>query len=383
MPNKKILHVVNIYFVLPYFIGEQFLYLEEKGYDMHVVCSPSEHLNAYSKKMGFKYKEISILRTISIFQDLKSLLSICNYIKKNKIDIVVGHTPKGGLLAMLAAYVTRVPNRIYFRHGLVYETSSGIKRKVFILMEKLSAKCATKIVCVGPSVYEKSLFDNLNKEDKQIVIGRGTCGGIDSMLKFNPENIDIQKRDNVKNLLNLNSTDFVIGYCGRLVKDKGIIDLVTAFQQVSTKYNFKLLLVGDFEERDALPADIIIKIKSDPNIIITGFIFNDIEYYYSLMDVFILPSYREGFPMSVLEASSMKRPVLTTTVTGCIDSIIDGKTGFYVSNSSYGIMKGILRLREYSNLEEMGENGRKFVLEYFDNKILWPMIENELYSNKS
>ena len=116
----NILHVVNIYFVLPYFIGDQFTYFKERGYRMNVVCSPSEYLADYAKKQGFDYIETPVNRSISIKQDLASIRNICKFIRKQKIDIVVGHTPKGALLAMIAGWLCRVPKRIYFRHGLVY-----------------------------------------------------------------------------------------------------------------------------------------------------------------------------------------------------------------------------------------------------------------------
>ena len=331
MSNKSILHVVNIYFVLPYFIGDQFLYFNNKGYKLHVICSPSEHIHNYALEKKFSYKEISILRSISILQDIKSIVLICKYIKSNKIDIVCGHTPKGALLSMIAASIMRVPKRIYFRHGLVYETSNKFQRNLLIFLDRITSKFATKIVCVSPSVYKCSLEDKLNEESKQIILGKGTCGGIDSLNKFNPDKIDFKKLEVLRRQLKLSSSNFVLGYCGRLVKDKGIIDLIDAFNKLSAeqKSEIKILLVGDYEERDALPAEITVLINNDDNIIKTGFIYSDIEYYYSLMNVFILPSYREGFPTSVLEASAMKLPVLTTRVSGCIDSIIDGETGFF------------------------------------------------------
>ena len=380
MSSKSILHVVNIYFVLPYFIGDQFKYMKSKGYDMHVISSPSEYLSSYAEKQGFKYREIQVSRTFSIFQDLKSLLEIIKYIRNNNIKIVVGHTPKGALLAMLASAVLRVPDRIYFRHGLMYETSKGFKYLVLITMERFTSLCAKKVVCVSQSIFDKSLEHKLNNKNKQIVIGRGTCGGIDAINKFNPEIINKNRLFQLKLDYQISESDFVIGYCGRLVRDKGIVELVKAIVNLNKKYKVKLLLVGDYEERDALPKDTIDIIERDPNIIKTGFIFKDIEYYYCLMNMFILPSYREGFGMSVLEASAMKLPVLTTRVTGCVDSIIEGITGFYVENSSESIEKEIISIMFNCDGNVIGANGRDFVLKYFDNRILWPLFEKQLYS---
>lgn len=383
--SKNILHVVNIFFVLPYFIGSQFKYLNKRGFKQHVICSPSHHLHEYSKEMGFQYQEIEILRAIHLLKDIKSIIQIVRYIKKNKIDTVVGHTPKGALLAMIAGFIMRVPKRIYFRHGLVHETMVGFKRWLMINIDRLTALFATKVVCVSPSLFQKSLDYKLNNSSKQIVLGKGTCGGIDAKNKFNPLMIDSAKQNDLQKKLDIHKDDYIIGFCGRLVRDKGIIELVEAFVDIQkrTKRKLKLLLVGDFEERDKLPFNIQETISNHPDIIITGFIFDSIEYYYSLMNIFVLPSYREGFPTSVLEASAMNIPVLTTTVTGCIDSIIEGETGFYISHTSEDISSKIMGLINSTSTKsnEIVENGRKFVLKNFDNQILWPIIEKELYNN--
>lgn len=382
--TKHILHVVNIYFALPYFIGEQFLHFKDKGYRLHVICSPSPYLDSYAKKMQFDYAEIDIIRAIKPIKDLKVLFFICRYIKKNKIYIVVGHTPKGAFLSMLSAWLMRVPKRIYFRHGLVYETSKGFMKTLLIYIDRLTALCATKVVCVSPSLYRRSLEDDLNKESKQMILGRGTCGGIDTKRKFNPEEINLAEIINLRKCLGISEGSTVIGYCGRLVRDKGIIDLINAFEIVRHKFNerkIKLLLVGMFEERDALPDEIKSKIIADNDIICTGFINESIKNYYALMDIYILPSYREGFGMSVLEASSMQIPVLTTKVTGCIDSIIEDSTGKYVENNSVSIADGIsFYLINSQTAIYHGKNGREFVVRYFDQEILWPEIE-KLYKN--
>ena len=263
------------------------------------------------------------------------------------------------------------------------KTMKGFKRKLMINLDRLTAMCSTKVVCVSPSLCIESLKAKLNPQKKQVILGKGTCGGIDSLKKFNPDKITIEKLNQIRSLLKIENNVFVIGYCGRLVKDKGIIELVEAFEHLKFVHDrkVKLLLVGDFEERDALPTTIIDKIRSNGDIIVTGFIFNDIEFYYALMNLYVLPSYREGFPTSVLEASAMKIPILTTKATGCIDSIIEGETGEYITNSSENISVSILTLMNSDKLKKMGENGRNFVLNNFDNQILWPLIEDKLYNN--
>jgi glycosyltransferase involved in cell wall biosynthesis len=380
---RRVLHVLNTYFALPYFIGEQFNYFRNKGCDFCVICSPSPYLKPYALKMGFKYKEVEIARTITPLKDFKAFIQICRYINKNKIDTVIGHTPKGGLVSMLAAFIMRVPKRIFFRHGLAYETASGIKRQLLLNAERLTAFCATEVVCVSPSIYNLSIKDRLNSQKKQLTLGKGTCGGIDTINKFNPAKISSIKVEALRNKLGISDNAFVIGFCGRLIKDKGIQELVEGFDIIRSHYSekvFRLLLVGMFEERDALPEHIIKRIYEDHGIVYTGFINDSIEYYYSLMNVDVLASYREGFGMSVIEASAMEIPVLTSRSTGCIDSIIEGSTGRYIEITPSSIAEGIeLYLNNPEQARTYGKNGREFVKRNFDNLIIWKELE-QFYS---
>ena len=341
--NKNILHVVNIYFVLPYFVGGQFKYFRNRGFRFHVVCSASEYLDGYAKENGFNYRVLPVLRSINILQDFKTIIGICRYIKEKQIGIIVGHTPKGGLLSMVAGWLMRVPNRIYFRHGLVYQTSYGLKRFILMSVDRLASLCATKIVCVSPSVLQQSIEDRLAPLMKE-------KWGIDN-------------------------NDWVIGYSGRLVRDKGIIELVRAFRNVKKDNpHYKLLLVGMFEVRDALPDDIQQDIKSDSQIVWTDFQNSDMEYFYSMMNVYVLASYREGFPTGVLEAQSMEVPVITTRATGCCDSIQEGLTGLFVEHDVNQLAAAICHIHNGGTSID-GKKARTWVRNNFENHIVWKEIE--------
>lgn len=375
MHNKNILHVVNIYFVIPYFIGGQFRYFTDKGYKMHVVCSESPYLDDYAKEQGFDYRVIPILRSVNIKQDIKSIRAICKYIKEKNIGIVVGHTPKGGLLSMISAWLMHVPVRIYFRHGLVYQTSHGLKRFILKTVDRITSLLATKIVCVSPSVLRHAIDDKLAPASKQIILANGTCCGIDTNQKFNPDNIDKAKLLAMKKRWGIKDGDWVIGYTGRLVRDKGIIELVRAFRLLrGDDPHYKLLLVGMFEVRDALPDDVQADIKNDSQIVWTDFQNSDMEYFYSMMNVYVLPSYREGFPTGVLEAQAMKVPVITTKATGCIDSIHENETGLFVGHNAKEIANAIKKIHN-GQTGINGEKARKWVVENFENHIVWKEIE--------
>lgn len=373
--HKNILHVVNIYFVIPFFIGGQFKYFSDKGYKLHVVCTESPYLKEYAARQGFDYREIPVLRSINLIQDLKSIWQICKYIKEKQIGVVVGHTPKGGLLSMIAGWLTKVPNRIYFRHGLVYQTSHGLKRFILMSVDRLASALATRIVCVSPSVLEHSIKDGLAPASKQLILHKGTCCGIDTEGQFNPANIDSEKLLAMKTRWGLQATDWVIGYSGRLVRDKGIIELIHAFRVVKKEDpRYKLLLVGMFEARDALPEDVQHDIKNDPRIVWTDFQNADMEYFYAMMNVYVLASYREGFPTGVLEAQSMGVPVITTRATGCCDSIVEGETGLFANHDAHQLADAIRSLHDgTSGLS--GSKARNWVRQNFENHIVWKEIE--------
>ncbi|WP_371136739.1 glycosyltransferase [uncultured Bacteroides sp.] len=244
-------------------------------------------------------------------------------------------------------------------------------------MDRLSAQLATKVVCVSPSVYKRSLEDKLNMGSKQILLSKGTCNGID-IERFNRDKLDYSRIERLKADLGLNRYNFIIGFTGRMVRDKGIIELVNAFKCLQGNHpNIALLLVGMLEKRDALPENIVNEIKRNSSIIYTGYVENAmIEYYYAMMNLFVLPSYREGFPTSVLEASAMELPVITTKVTGCIDSIIEEKTGIYVEHDSGSLAIAIENFYHDEMLcHEYGRNGRKFVVDNFEQHIIWKEIE--------
>lgn len=379
--QKNILHVVNIFYVLPYFFGNQLKYFSDLGYGLHIACSPSPNLAAFAAQQHISYIEVPIRRAYSLVADIKAMLALAKYIRRNEIDIVAGHTPKGALLSMIVAMVLRVPKRIYFRHGLMYETSVGIKRWMLMQAERLTAFCASQIVCVSPSVYDRSLLDSLNSASKQLVLGLGTCTGIDTLNKFNRETLDPLKLKFYREKYGIGEGELVLGFTGRMAKDKGILFLLNAFLSLRKTMPIRLLFVGDIDERDPLDQASVNIIHEHPDIIKTGFITDDIEYMYAMMTIFVLPSYREGFPTSILEASSMKLPVITTRVTGCIDAVLEDVTGCFVDHDSIQIAKCIEQfIDDKELLSKFGRQGREFAVNNFDNQVVWPILLRDIYS---
>lgn len=379
--NNNILHVVNVFFVLPYFIGEQFDYFRNKGYNYYVACSPSVELESYSIEKKFTPIEVKISRNFNFINDLIAISKLVVQIKKNKIKIVVGHTPKGGLVAMIASYLCHTKKRIYFRHGLMFETSSGLKKQLLILIEKLTSLLATEVISVSQSVLEKSKIYRLDLRSKNRILGNGTCNGIDTLNKWNPQNFTTHDILEKKNELKIKIDDIVIGYVGRIVRDKGINELIRAWKMIKAEFeNVKLVLVGPIEQRDSIEFETLFYIENDETIIYTGLV-KETDIYYSIFDIFILPSYREGFPTVVLEASSMQLPVITTNNTGCIDSICENVSGIFCEVNEFSIYEKIKIYLYNSQLRiNHGLNGRKFVIEKFQQNLIWSEIE-KLYLN--
>ena len=380
--KPKILNVSNIYFTLPYFFGDQLTYFKRKGYNITLVCSPDDKLKYFAKKHGCAWKEIFIPRVMSPKLVLRCLWKLVRFINHEKFDIVCGHTPVGGLVTILASWLCGVKKRVFFRHGLAYETSHGLKRSILMNAERLASMLSTHVVCVSSYLIERSISDRLTKKNKMILLHKGSCNGIDVLGKFCKENLDKGHLHKLNQKIGINDEDFVIGFVGRLVQDKGIEELVAAFKCISKKRkNTKLLLVGMLEERDAITPETVSDIKTNPNIIHTGLILDDIEYYYAMMDVFVLCTHREGFGSALIEAASMGIPTLTTSHSGSKDAICEGLTGMFITMNDVDSI--IEKISMYMNNKELrmqhGRQGREWVLKNFRQEIIWTEIENKIY----
>jgi glycosyltransferase involved in cell wall biosynthesis len=378
--REKVLHIITVSFVINHFFGKQFLYLKEKtANEYHLGCTSSVDFLRLSNELGYIPFEVEITRSISPLKDIKAIIKVYQYIKKNKIDKVVGHTPKGGMVAMIAAFFANVSNRIYYRHGIIYETSRGFKRNFLKNTERLTGFLAKQVVCVSNSVKEISERDNLNHTNKNIVLGNGTCNGIDTVERFNPVNRDISEIIALKERFEISSVNKVVGYVGRLVKDKGIDDLIAAWNFVKLKFPMaRLLLVGPIEEKDAISEYTKKQIVSDSSIIHIDFV-DDASPYFLMMNVFVLPTYREGFPTVSLEASSMGLPVVITKATGCEEAIKENQTGLFTSNEPLDIAAKLLFYLENDKIAKLhGKMGRLFVRENFEQTRIWDLMSEQL-----
>lgn len=378
----KLIHVFSIFGTAESFFDGQFKYLTDKGYKVVVVSSDAPNTDAFCRRNGVRFVPVNIPRSVSPNAIVKAVKSLCSLIRKEKADAVFGHTPVGALCAMIAARLCGVKNRVYYRHGLIYTTMQGLKRTIFKKEEKFVASLATSVVNVSHSLSKLAVADGLNRAEKQYVIGHGTCGGIDAQNIFNPLLVNPDNLAKLKEKFVLNDADVIFGFCGRICNDKGIPELVDAFEKFQKRHadiKAKMLFIGDLDTRDGISEGKKRQIESNKDIVISGNVDKyEIPYYYTLLDVFIFPSHREGFGMCVVEASAMEKPILDSRAHGCVDAIVEHETGEYIDLSAEGICKGMELMLDADLRKKLGNKGRERVLEWYDFKVMWPLV-GDLY----
>jgi glycosyltransferase involved in cell wall biosynthesis len=326
-----------------------------------MICSPGSIFDRVAREECVERLPIPMRREIAPISDLVSFFRLWSALRILKPDLVEFSTPKAGLLGTAAALFCRVPARIYMLRGLRAETTCGMHRRLLIWAERLAAACSHLVLCNSPSLRDRALAMQIAPPAKMRILGRGSSNGIDAR-RYAPGPNRVRAR------LGIPRNVPVIGFVGRLTRDKGVPELVAAFERVlDTIPDARLLLVGRFDNSvDAVTPELRARIQAHPQIIHTGFVHNTAPFYRA-MDLFVLPTYREGFPNVVLEASATGVPVITTRVTGARDSIHDGRTGVLIpAGDPAAITSEIVRLLENSELRAaMGAAGRRWVMENF------------------
>ena len=375
---KKFFFVTTITGSLGFFKGQY--QLLSKDFNITAIASQKEKLHEFGKENNINVHHIPMEREISLFKDLYCLICFICYFIKERPYIVHGNTPKGSLLSMIAAWITRVPVRIYMCHGLRYQGCGGFKRKLLMFMERISCKCATEIVCVSHGIKEVLIEDKITNKTP-VVIWNGSVRGIDAE-KFNPKNF--KDKLALKQQYNIDENDFVVTFIGRLVKDKGINELVEAINSLHLKYaNIKLLLIGRFENTSNPVSNMTKKIIDESDFIIATGPQSDIVPFLSITDLFVFPSYREGFGLSLMEAGAMGVPSIASNIPGCNEVVINGKTGILIpSHSSQAIIENIDNLyNDKELLNYIKSNCRNSIIERYEQKKLWQYYK-EYYLRK-
>ena len=335
--------------------------LVEQGFRVTLICNPGEALERIALEEGVAHCGVPMVRDIALLEDLHSFVCMLRVLTRLRPDVVEFSTPKAGLLGLVAARLTGVPLRIYLLRGLKLETAIGWKRRVLLFAERITVRCSHAVLSNSSSLRKRTIDLGIAPAKKLTVLGDGSSRGVD-VQKFAPGPKLLREQ------LGIPSTATVIGFVGRLTRDKGIPELLDAFEQIWPRHPQSfLLLVGWFDEaEDALKKDLCARILNHPRVLCTGLVM-DTAPYYRAMDIFVLPTLREGFPNAVLEASASELPVVTTLATGARDSVLAETTGILVEpGCSQALTDAILRLVQSERLRRrMGRAGREWVCEKF------------------
>jgi glycosyltransferase involved in cell wall biosynthesis len=377
-PLTKLVHITTVPDMLPFFAG-QVGYVKERGYEVEAIASPGNYLDRFAASENILAYAVPMTRRITPLRDLLALGRLWFRIRQSKPQIVHAHTPKGGLLGMIAAWLTGVPVRIYHIHGLPLMTATGWKRQLLRWTEKVSCALAHHILCDSQSIREVAVAEGLCLARKVQVLLGGSVNGVDAAVAFNPANVEPRVRAAVRSTYGIPSDAVVAGFVGRLVRDKGIAELVAAWLLLREKFpKLHLLIVGIFEPQDPVSAEAKAVLGSDPRIHLTGAVV-EVTSFYAAMDLVVLPTYREGLPVVPLEAAAMELPVLATRIPGCVDAVEDGVTGTLVRVRDAAALADALRryLVDPELRRKHGRAGRARVLSQFRQEAIWEAVYQE------
>lgn len=352
--------------------------LEKDGHTVIAVSSPGPQMQEIEVREKVKTIAVPMERHISPFKDLVSLWRMIKVFRKEKPDMVHSITPKAGLISMMAAWFCRVPVRLHTFTGLVFPTSKGLKQKILIFTDRLTCACATHIVPEGEGVKNDLQRFKITKKPLK-VLGYGNIRGID--LEYYSPNLSEVKEEasKIKENLNLQEDDFVFVYIGRLVRDKGINELISAFKKLNLSFpNAKLLLVGRYEPNlDPIEAETTDEIDNNTSIFAVG-TQKDVRPWLMVGNAFVFPSYREGFPNVVIEAGAMNLPSIVTDINGANEIIIEGKNGIIIpsqdENALFEAMKNFILNQETVN--SMAKNTRQLVENRYEQSFVHSCLKN-------
>ncbi|MDO8577546.1 MAG: glycosyltransferase family 4 protein [Candidatus Wildermuthbacteria bacterium] len=373
----KICQVVSADISLRFLLLEQMKYLQHEGFEVWAVSSKGKWISEIENN-GISVKTVEITRRLfTPLADLIALVQLVAFFRKERFDIVHTHTPKASFLGQLAAFFARVPVRIITIHGLYFQKdSSWQKRIIFVPIERIIAKIVHRAFSVNREDVAFLIDRKIYPAGKVIYFG----GGI-NLQKFNPDQFSQEFVERKKQEIGISLNTKVIGIVARLVKEKGFLPLFAAFAEILKRFPDAVLLVigpEEPEKRDALDKNIVDEYGIKDEVLFLGERTDVIELY-SIMDVFVLPSYREGLGLSILEASAMKRPVAASDIRGCREAVDNEKTGFLVPSGNPAKLAEAVEyiLAHPEEAKIMGEEGRKKVEREYSQSTVFELLKKE------
>lgn len=371
---KKICVVTTKSITLKAFLIDQLEFLSINGYEVTVICDADKELIQILPN-SIIYKPIAMNRGIDFWGMLKSIYIMYKLFKSEKFNIVQFSTPNAAFYTSIASWLAKIPVRLYCQWGIRYVGYKGLKRQLLKFIEKITCSLSTDIEPDSKSNLEFGRKEGLFPTHKSRVIWNGSANGVD-LTKFNI-NERGKWRKQIREFYEIDSDNFVFGYIGRIDRDKGINELLLAFKKIQKDYKekVKLLIVGPDDKSFGIDEELFEWSKKCEDVIYCGFS-NEVEKYYSAMDVFILPSYREGFGSVVIEAEAMGTPVIVTDIPGPIDAMVKGETGLVVQKGDIkSLVESMNQLYSDPKLRfRMGESAVEFSTNKFEQKKLWKHV---------
>lgn len=371
LPPRRVIHITTVPDSLIFLRG-QGAFLRERGWELQVISAPGPQLDQFRRDEGVECHAVPMERRITPLSDLRALTQLIIHLRAERPHIVHASTPKAGLLGTIAARLSGVPTCVYHMRGLPMATAVGWKRELLRTTERLSCGFAHHVLCVSSSLRDVAIAERICAHDAIEVLGSGSGQGVEALTRFDPERAP-GTRHRVRAELGIDEGSFVVGFVGRLVRDKGIIELAEAWNQLKAAVpTARLLLVGGPDVRDPVPPEILGALSRDLRVVSVGYR-DDTAPLYAAMDVLALPTYREGFPNVALEAASMGLPIVASRVTGCVDAVVDGETGLLIpAFDADALAHALLRYASSATLRQRhGLLGRQRVLRDFRRELVW------------
>ena len=381
MKNKKLVRITTVPESMRTLLKGQLRFMRN-SYDVIAVSSNGECFNDMLQEQGVRGFCINMTRQITPLVDLKALFQLILLLWKERPDIVHTHTPKAGLLGMIAAKIVGVPIRLHTIAGLPLLETTGYKRKLLNYMEKLTNACATRVYPNSFAMKEIIIQQHLCAPRKLKVIANGSSNGIDTLF-FSTKNI-LQSREEIRLDLGFKQQDTVFVFIGRIVKDKGVNELIDAFKEVMSR-SVKLLIVGGFEkERNPILPENEKFIINNSCIKFVGWQ-SDVRPFLYASDVLVFPSYREGFPNVVMQAGAMGLASIVSDINGCNEIIENEKNGLIIPPKNHdALAEAMKRMIDDVELRMiMSANARKMIRARYEQKMIWDELLKEYRSLES
>lgn len=380
MNRPRLLYAVTHPMTARHLMRGQLRWLAGRGFEVALATAPGPDLDAVAAEEGIATYPVPMAREIAPVADLAALMRLGRAIRAFRPHLVHAGTPKAGLLGMLAARRAGVPARLYTVRGLRLETAGGARRRLLAAAERAAAGAAHRVVCVSDSLRRRYLELGLAPAGKVTVLGAGSSNGVDAE-RFRPRPENDPETAARRRELGIPDAAPVIGFAGRFTRDKGIGELLDAFDgALSTRFpEARLLLIGDFEDGDPVPAAVRERLVAHPRAIRAGFV-ADAAPWYGLFDVLAFPSHREGFPNAPLEAAASAVPVVGYAATGTVDAVAAGETGTLVPvGDAAALGEALVRYLEDPGLARRhGAAGRARVERRFRREAVWALWEEEI-----